>query len=351
MKATTRRDFVRTCAASTAACGVPRAVLGGEPPRKGDTETAAAKPPEPAYLALHRTGELKARGERLWEIMRRCELCPRRCETERLAGKEGFCRSSAQLEVSSFHPHFGEEKPLVGRGGSGTVFFTNCSLRCVFCINFQVSHLGQGKPRSVDELAGMMLVLQERGCVNINVVTPTHYSPHIFLALDKAAGRGLRLPLVYNTCGWERMEILKELDGVVDIYLPDFKYSDPKMAFTYSAKALAYPKTTKASLLEMQRQVGTAKPGRDGLIRRGLMVRHLVMPNNVSGTRGVIRWIADNLPKDTYFNLMSQYTPSYRAWDFPQIARKITRAEYLAAVRCAREAGLTNVDVQGVPWI
>ena len=351
MKATTRRQFVKTCAASTAACGVSPAVLGAEQAAKGAGKTARTHPPEPAYLALHRTGELKQRGERLWQIMRRCELCPRRCETERLAGKEGFCRASAQLEVSSVHPHFGEEKPLVGRGGSGTIFFTNCSLRCVFCINFEVSHLGKGKPRSVDELAWMMLALQKRGCANINVVTPTHFSPHILLALDKAAARGLRLPLVYNTCGWERLEILRTLDGVVDIYLPDFKYADPKMAFRYSAKALTYPKTTSTSLLEMQRQVGTAKPDKDGLVRRGVMVRHLVMPNNVGGTRRIIRWIARNLPKDTYFNLMSQYTPYYRAWDFPQIARRITRAEYLDAVRCAREAGLTNVDVQGVPWI
>ena len=240
---------------------------------------------EPAYLKLHRNGELKKRGERVWSMMKSCNLCPRECGVNRLQGEEGFCHASSQLEVSSYNPHFGEERPLVGRGGSGTIFFTNCSLRCVFCINWEVSHAGQGSPRSIDELSAMMLHLQKMGCHNINVVTPTHYMPHILLALDQAAGKGLRLPLVYNTCGWERLEILRMLDGVVDIYLPDFKYSKREMAAKYSADAFEYPEVTKASLLEMYRQVGVARPKSDGMVYRGLMIRHLVMPNNVSGTK------------------------------------------------------------------
>ena len=193
----------------------------------------------------------------------------------------------------------------------------------------------------------MMLKLQERGCHNINIVTPTHYSPHMVLALDLAAGRGLRLPLVYNTCGWERLDILKQLDGIVDIYLPDFKYGDGAMADTYSSDAESYPEMTQAALLEMHRQVGVAKPGPDGLMYRGLMIRHLVMPNNVSGTKRVISWIAENLPKDTYLNIMSQYRPMYKASEYPEISRPITREEYEEAVDWARGLGLTNLDIQG----
>jgi putative pyruvate formate lyase activating enzyme len=211
----------------------------------------------------------------------------------------------------------------------------------------------------------MMLHLQARGCHNINVVTPTHYSPHILMALDIAAGQGLHVPLVYNTCGWEQMEILRFLDGVVDIYLPDFKYACGEMAATYSscvpdgpqflespagaryAATDIYPDLTKMALLEMHRQVGVARPAADGLVYRGLMIRHLVMPNHVSGSVEVLRWIAANLPKDSYVNIMSQYRPMYRAHEFPAIARRITREEYQAAVDAAREAGLTNLAVQG----
>jgi len=211
----------------------------------------------------------------------------------------------------------------------------------------------------------MMLYLQGKGCHNINVVTPTHYSPHIVLALDQAAAKGLRLPLVYNTCGWERLEILKKLDGIVDIYLPDMKYADGKMALKYSSLAPpdmkrsrpdvaeryssseTYPELNRMSLLEMHRQVGVAKPGRDGLVRKGLMIRHLVMPNRVSGAKEVVKWIAGNLPKDTYLNIMSQYRPEYRASRYPKISRRITRAEYAEVVRAAKAAGLTNLDIQG----
>lgn len=302
---------------------------------------------EPPYVKLHHSGELNKRGQKLWNIMKSCELCPRECGVNRLEGDEGFCGGSSQLEISSYHPHFGEEKPLVGKGGSGTVFFTNCGLRCVFCINWEISQGGQGYPRSIEDLANMMLALQKRGCNNINIVTPTHYSPHILLALDLAASAGLRLPLVYNTCGWERLEILKMLDGIVDIYLPDFKYADGKMAAMYSSDSESYPEMTKQALLEMHRQVGVAKPAPDGLMYRGLMVRHLVMPNRIGGSKRVIEWIAENLPKDTYLNIMSQYRPMYKAFDYPEISRGITREEYEEVVNRAKELGLTNLDVQG----
>ena len=215
----------------------------------------------------------------------------------------------------------------------------------------------------------MMLLLQEAGCHNINVVTPTHYSPHIVLALDTAAAKGLRLPLVYNTCGWERLEILKKLDGIVDIYLPDFKYASGEMAVKYStcvppdtrysrcrarerySPTETYPEITKRALLEMNRQVGVAKTAGDGLVYRGLMIRHLVMPNRVSGTKDVVQWIAANLPKDTYLNIMSQYTPYHRALEYPAIARRVTREEYVEAIRAAMQAGLTNLEIQGYRFL
>ena len=301
----------------------------------------------PGYVELHRTGVLKERAERLWSVMEHCELCPRMCGVNRIEGERGFCRSNMQLEIASFHPHFGEERPLVGRGGSGTIFLSNCNLRCVFCINWEISQGGEGEPRSIEDFAEMMLALQNRGCSNINIVTPTHYSPHVLLALDRAAAEGLRIPLVYNTCGWERLEILKILDGVVDIYLPDFKYADKKFAAMYSSGAETYPETTKQALLEMHRQVGVAVAEKNGLMRRGLMIRHLVMPNRTSGTKQIIEWIAEHLPKNTYLNLMSQYRPVYRAFDFPEISRRLTREEYEETIRWAKEAGLFNLDIQG----
>ncbi len=305
---------------------------------------------EAGYLRLHRSGELKRRGEKLWAMMESCELCPRMCGVNKLKGERGFCGSNSRLEISSFHPHFGEERPLVGRGGSGTIFMSNCALRCVFCINWEVSQGRSGTVRTIDSLASMMLSLQKTGCHNINFVTPTHYSPHILLAVDKAASKGLRVPLVYNTCGWERVEILKMLDGIIDIYLPDFKYSDGQKASLYSQGAVTYPDFTKNALLEMQRQVGIASPAEDGLMYRGLMIRHLVMPNNVSGTREVIDWIAKNLPAETYVNIMSQYRPMFKASDYPEISRRITREEYQSAVSYARNAGLTNLEIQGYHW-
>lgn len=359
-----RRRFLKTCLClALAGCGYPifalcqgcndgkRAPGPGPRDRGAAAASAAGADFEPAYLALHRSGELKKRGEALWARMRRCDLCPRECGAKRLEGQKGVCGSDAKLFVSSHHAHFGEEAPLVGRWGSGTVFLTNCALRCVFCINWEISQGGRGRGTTIDELASMMLALQDEGCHNINLVTPTHYSPHILLAADRAAAGGLRLPLVWNTCGWEKLEILKTLDGVVDIYLPDFKYADAAMAEKYSAGAATYPDITKAALIEMNRQVGVAKPAKDGLLYRGVIIRHLVMPNRVAGTKQVVEWIAANLPKDTYVNLMSQYTPAYKAHDYPEIARRITRGEYEEAVAWARAAGLTNLELQGMRFL
>lgn len=302
---------------------------------------------EPAYLKLHRSGELKKRGEELMDKLKSCNLCPRACLAKRTEGKKGFCQAPDKLMISSYGPHYGEERPLVGKGGSGTIFFTHCALRCVFCINWDISHLGKGTIVTIEELANIMLYLQKIGCHNINLVTPDHYLPHIILAIDMAAAKGLKLPIVYNTCGWINIDVLQKLDGIVDIYLPDFKYADEKMAIKYSAGARDYPEITKKALLEMHKQVGVAKPQKDGLIYKGLMIRHLVMPNHVENSKQVLKWIAENLPKDTYVNIMSQYTPVYKAKEYPEIARPITREEYYEVVNYAKQLGLTNLDIQG----
>jgi putative pyruvate formate lyase activating enzyme len=307
---------------------------------------------EPAYLKLHKTGELRNRAEKLWAIMENCRLCPRRCGVNRLQGMSGFCGApGATLVVSAFHPHFGEERALVGNGGSGTIFLSHCNLRCVFCQNWEISQLGMGSESNIAELAGMMLRLQKIGCHNINLVTPTHYSAPIVKALDIAVETGLRLPIVYNTSGWERLEILRLLDGIVDIYLPDFKYWDSDMSAKYSSGAKSYPEITREAILEMHRQVGVAKPARDGIMQRGLMIRHLVMPNNTSGSEKIMEWIAENLPSDTYVNIMVQYSPVYKAYDYPEISRRITSEEYEKVVKRAKEMGLTNLDIQGYRWL
>jgi putative pyruvate formate lyase activating enzyme len=307
---------------------------------------------EPAYLGLHQSGELKRRADDLWAIMERCRLCPRRCGVNRHKGKRGFCRApGTRLVISAAQPHFGEERPLVAEGGSGTIFLTHCNLRCEFCQNFEIAHLGRGDRKTISEFARMMLRLQRIGCHNINLVTPTHYSAHILKAIDIAAERGLRLPIVYNTSGWERLEILKHLDGVVDIYLPDFKYWDGAMSARYSSGADDYPEITAKAILEMHRQVGVAKPAIDGIMQRGLMIRHLVMPNNIGGSEKVMEWIAGNLPKDTYVNIMMQYSPVYKAYDYPELSRRVTKKEYAQVVEKAKDMGLTNLDIQGYRWL
>ena len=307
---------------------------------------------EPAYVHLHQSGELAKRADALWAIMEACRLCPRECGVNRLAGEEGVCTApGAKLVIASFHAHFGEERPLVGRGGSGTIFLTHCNLRCVFCQNWEISQQGVGAERSIEDLAKMMLLLQRNGCHNINLVTPTHYSAPILKALDLAAGKGLRLPIVYNTSGYERTEIIQRLDGIVDIYLPDFKYWDSGKSDKYSSGADDYPRLTKAAILEMHRQVGVATPPEDGIMKRGLMIRHLVMPNKTAGSEEIMQWIAGVLPKDTYVNIMAQYSPLFKAYDYPELSRRITGKEYKAVVERARQLGLTNLDVQGYWWL
>jgi len=300
---------------------------------------------QPAYAALEAQAGFEQRIEQVYEIMESCALCPRRCGVNRRAGEVGFCRAPEKVMVFSHSPHFGEELPLVGRGGSGTIFFSNCNLRCVFCQNYPIAHKGWGSEFSDEELAEMMLDLQRIGCHNINLVTPTHVMPHILNATRIAMQKGLRLPLCYNTSGYERTEIVKLLDGIVDIYLPDVKFMCGIESERYNlASAADYPQMAQESTVEMHRQVGNVITDRNGIALRGLMVRHLVMPNRIAGTEEFVRWVAENLSTETYVNIMSQYRVEFKAFDFELIARAITPEEFVEAIKWAKEAGLTNLD-------
>jgi len=307
-----------------------------------------SKPWHPAYYQLEKEGKFLQRIEKAYAIFEDCRLCPRQCGVNRLKGERGFCRAPARPVVYSFHHHFGEEISLVGRSGSGTIFFSNCNLRCVFCQNWPISHEGKGREVKESDVADMMIRLQKLGCHNINVVTPTHVMPNILKATRIALKKGLRIPLVYNTSGYERLEILKLLDGVVDIYLPDMKYMDAHKAAKYSADASDYPQVAKEAIAEMNRQVGVHKVDKRGIALRGLMIRHLVMPNGVAGSEKFVRWVANALPRSTYVNIMPQYRVEYKAFDYPEIARGIRAEEFLEAMDWAEKQGLTNLDPQSV---
>ena len=333
--ATTRRDFIARSL-----------VFGGTLLVPPERLSATREPGEwlPAYGRLELEGKLAERIARADEILDACRLCPRQCGADRARGERGFCRAPKRVMVYSAHPHFGEELSLVGEGGSGTIFFSNCNLRCVFCQNWSIAHKGLGDRISDERLAAMMLRLQKIGCHNINLVTPTHVMPHILRATRTAFHWGLRLPLVYNTSGYERVEILKLLDGVVDIYLPDLKYMHGEQSAKYSAGADDYPEVARKAILEMHRQVGLHTTDERGHARRGLMIRHLVMPNRVAGTREFVKWVAEEVSPETYVNIMAQYHVAYRASEFEEIGRGITAREYLEAMDWAEEAGLTNLD-------
>jgi len=300
---------------------------------------------EPAYLHLHRCGELLPRVERALELLRSCRACPRHCRVNRLDDKFAVCRTGRYATVSSYSPHHGEEDCLRGWRGSGTIFLSGCNLRCVFCQNFDISWQLHGSPAPPGKLAAIMLELQACGCHNINFVTPEHVVPQIIEALPFAIERGMRLPIVYNTSGYDSMESLELLDGIVDIYMPDFKYWDSEMARQYS-RAPDYPQVARRALKEMHRQVGDLVIDEDGLAKRGLLIRHLVMPGDIAGTGETIRWIAQELSPATYVNLMAQYYPAgkVKGTEFPEINRRVTPAEHERARDEAWQAGLERLD-------
>jgi putative pyruvate formate lyase activating enzyme len=298
---------------------------------------------QPSYLFLQKNGMLSQRVEQLYAFYENCHLCPRDCRVNRTKGQIGKCQGTANVKVSSAAPHFGEEAPLVGNGGSGTIFFSNCNLRCVYCQNYAISIEGEGIEIPNRRLAETMIKLQNMGCHNINLVTPTHYLPNIVKALQMAIPMGLRIPLVYNTSGYEKLEVLQLLDGIVDIYLPDCKYMDPSQAARYSDGAYNYPYYAKIALKEMSRQVGDLEVHR-GIAVRGLIVRHLVLPNGIAGTEEFLKFVAENLSKTTYINIMRQYRPEYKAFEYPEIARRISAIEYSQALNWAKQYGLHRLD-------
>ena len=298
---------------------------------------------EPLYLALYREGELHKRVKEGLAELENCHVCPRNCGVNRLEGETAVCKSGRYAVVASYNPHLGEEDPLRGWRGSGTIFFSWCNLRCVFCQNFDISHQGQGREVTNEELAGLMLALQNQGCHNINFVTPSHVVPQILAAVEIAARRGLSIPLVYNTGGYDRVSTLKLLDGVFDIYMPDFKFWDRHVA-DEACRASDYPAVARRALKEMHRQVGDLIIDEAGIARRGLLVRHLVLPNGLAGTEDIMTYIAHNISENTYVNIMAQYRPCGQAREVKALAAPLSRDVYRAALQAAEKSGIRRLD-------
>jgi putative pyruvate formate lyase activating enzyme len=296
-----------------------------------------------AYLELYRSGKLRERVDVALSLLESCSVCPRSCGVNRLAGDAGKCRTPCEAMVSSYGPHFGEEASLVGRYGSGTIFFTNCNLRCLFCQNYSISQLGEGQKVSKEELAYIMLSLQAKGCHNINLVSPTHVVPQILEALELAVESGLHLPLVYNSGGYDSVETLRILDGIVDIYMPDMKYNDEETARELSGIE-NYPEVNKAAIKEMHRQIGDLEINEESVAQRGLLVRHLVLPHGLAGTKGIVNFLSKEISRNTYVNIMAQYHPCHKALQIPSLGRRILSAEFHEALSLAQEAGLRRLD-------
>ncbi len=298
---------------------------------------------EPAYIQTAGSGLLTEKAESSRVLLNRCVLCPRKCSVDRISGETGVCKTGHLAVVSSIHAHFGEEAPLVGTNGSGTIFFTHCNLMCSFCQNYDISHEGLGREVSDAELAAMMLTLQEQGCHNINLVTPTHVVPQILSALEIAINKGLTVPIVYNSGGYDDVNTLKLLDGVIDIYMPDFKFWDAKLADT-TCDAPNYPEIARHAVLEMHRQVGNLVIDKTGIARRGLLIRHLVLPDNLAGTRDIMKFIHDAVSPDTYVNVMAQYRPCGKAYKTPGLSKPLSAKEYKQALQTVKEEGITRLD-------
>jgi putative pyruvate formate lyase activating enzyme len=297
------------------------------------------------YIELYNSGELLPRIKNAYDRLKACNLCPHGCGVNRLSGELGKCGSGIQPRIASSNLHRGEEPPISGTNGSGTIFFSGCTLRCQFCQNFPISHLGNGESITTKELANRMLKLQKRGAHNINFITPTHFLPQILASLWLAVPQGLRLPLVWNSSGYEKVDALRMLDGVVDIYLPDMKYSDDRIAEELSG-AVGYRGINRAALIEMLRQVGHLKVDKNGIGVQGLIIRHLVLPEDKAGSRETLEWIADRLGQKTHIALMSQYFPAGKAAQMDGINRSLTHDEYQSAVDAHEDAGLENGWVQ-----
>ena len=297
----------------------------------------------PAYLGLSAAGKLSERIEAARALLKSCRVCPRQCGVDRLSGEKGKCLTGRLALVSSYSPHLGEESPLVGRHGSGTIFFTNCNLKCIYCQNYSISQLGEGMEMSKEEMAKTMLFLQYKGCHNINLVSPTHVVPQILEALEVAIDLGLKLPLVYNTGGYDSIETLKILDGIVDIYMPDMKYSDVEVALELSGIE-NYPDINRAAVTEMHRQVGDLQINEDGVAVRGLLIRHLVLPHRLAGTEKTVDFITEELSQNSYVNIMDQYRPCYKAHEHQKLSRPLATQEFIEAIELAHKVGLMRLD-------
>jgi len=299
----------------------------------------------PAYIASFENGTLKKASQQAGQMLLSCNICPRNCGIDRTTGKTGFCRTALKAKVYNHMSHHGEEPPVSGTRGSGTIFFSNCNMACVYCQNYDFSQSGQGREVTTEELASFMLELQAAGCHNINLVTPTHVMPQILASLLVAIPQGLDIPLVYNSGGYEKASVVGLLDGIVDIYLADMRYGDNNMAKEYSS-APDYVENNQASLKEMYRQTGLPQFDQEGVITRGLIIRHLVLPNDVSGTGKIMEFISRELSPESYISLMSQYLPYHKAKAFPQIARRLKDKEYLKAQEIMDSFGLHNGWIQ-----
>lgn len=297
----------------------------------------------PSFLNLLDSGELERRVEKSWQHLKNCDICPRNCGINRLAGETGFCRSGVNARVTDYGPHFGEEAPLTGRNGSGTIFFNRCNLHCIYCQNYQISQFDGGAEVDGGQLGQIMLDLQARGCHNINLVTPTHMVPQILACLFFAAKSGLSIPLVYNTGGYDSLEMLAYLDGVVDIYLPDMKYSDASAAQKYSG-IKDYPFHNRVAVKEMYRQVGDLKVDENGIAVSGLLIRHLVLPDHLAGSQEILHFIAKELSVNTHINIMDQYSPHYQAKRTAALGRPITLAEYREVIEMAHRENLYYLE-------
>ncbi|OPY75413.1 MAG: hypothetical protein A4E64_01910 [Syntrophorhabdus sp. PtaU1.Bin058] len=295
----------------------------------------------PLYIESYSSGILQDRLEELESLLNPCTLCPRQCKANRLVGDLGYCRAPYDLSISSASPHFGEEAPLVGHNGSGTIFLTHCNLKCIFCQNYDISIYGEGTRYTYGKLAALMIDLQDRGCHNINLVTPTHYVPQIIKALPIAIENGLSIPLVYNTSGYDSPGTIRLLDGIIDIYMPDIKFLDSGLSQRF-CKAADYPEVVREAVIEMQRQVGDLVVDENGIAGKGLIIRHLVMPSCGEDTKRIMEFIRDNVSRNAFVNIMSQYHPCHRAGEFEEIASRISLKEHTEAVRYARIIGLSR---------
>jgi putative pyruvate formate lyase activating enzyme len=298
---------------------------------------------KPSYISAFNEGLIKSIKEKLISSISACKLCPRACGVNRIKGETGVCKTGLHAKVASYNPHFGEEAPLVGYYGSGTIFFSNCNLLCNFCQNWDISHEGHGYEVDDEELAAMMIHLQRLGCHNINFVTPSHVVFQIISALEIAIEKGLSIPLVYNTSAYDSVETIKLLDGVFDIYMPDFKFWDKKVA-EITCHARDYPEVARSAILEMHRQVGDLLFDSKGIAKKGLLIRHLVLPQQLSNTKEIMRFISDKISRNTYVNIMPQYRPCGRADEVEELARSLSQEEFDEALAVTREMGIYRVD-------